>query len=120
MPSHCSRTFESGISLRSHAFTRIPKLPGAFFIGLPRYFPRFFAEAMPSACRCKRYPRSNSATAPNTVNMNFPVGVVVSMFSFWLTNSTPFAASFSTNSSRSRVFLAKRLMLSTITLSPCL
>ena len=37
------------------------------------------------------YARSSSATAPKIVSMNFPVGVVVSMASFWETNSTPLA-----------------------------
>ena len=84
----------------------------------PLYFPCTFAIAIPSRWRCRIYSRSSSATAPNTVSMNFPVGLVVSMASFLLTNSTPFAVSHSTSSSRSRVFLANRLMDSTITVSP--
>jgi len=40
--------------------------------------------------RSKMFSRSNSASAPNTVSMKRPCGVVVSMFSFRLTNSTPF------------------------------
>ena len=51
-------------------------------------------------------------------NINFPVGVEVSMRSFRLTNSTSFAVSCSTRPSKSRVFLAKRLMASTVTVSP--
>ena len=74
----------------------------------PVYFPAFFAIAMPSRWRCRMYSRSNSATAPNTVSMNFPVGVVVSMASFLLTNSTPFAVSCSTNSSMADSFATDR------------
>lgn len=44
--------------------------------------------------------------------------LVVSIASFLLTNSTPLAVNCSTRPSKSRVFLAKRLMLSTITVSP--
>jgi hypothetical protein len=50
--------------------------------------------------------------------MNFPVGVAVSILSFWLINSTPFAVSLSIKLSKSRVFRAKRLTDSTITVSP--
>ena len=44
--------------------------------------------------------------------------VVVSMASFLLTNSTLLAVNCSTSSNRSLVFRAKRLMLSTMTVSP--
>ena len=43
------------------------------------------------------FSRSNSASAPNTVSMKRPCGVVVPMFSFRLTNSTPFLASIERN-----------------------
>lgn len=45
-------------------------------------------------------------------------GVLVSMLSFWLINCTPFALSVAVKSSKSRVFLAKREILSTVRLSP--
>ena len=48
--------------------------------------------------RSKMFSRSNSASAPNTVSMKRPCGVVVSMFSFRLTNSTPFSANIERNS----------------------
>ena len=44
------------------------------------------------------------------VRLNLPAGVVVSMASFFEINSTCFSVSFSTNSSRSFVFLANRLI----------
>ena len=47
--------------------------------------------------RSKMFSRSNSASAPNTVSMKRPCGVVVPMFSFRLTNSTPFSASIERN-----------------------
>ena len=39
--------------------------------------------AIPSFCRCKIYSLSSSATAPNIVSINLPVGVVVSIASFF-------------------------------------
>ena len=48
--------------------------------------------------RSKMFSRSNSASAPNTVSMKRPWGVVVSMFSFRLTNSTPFLPTMPTAS----------------------
>ena len=64
------------------------------------------------------YSCSSSATAPNTVSMNFPVGVVVSIAFFLPANATPLAVSRSTNSGRYRVFPANRLMDSAMTASP--
>ena len=58
------------------------------------------------------------STALKMVSMNLPEGVVVSMASFLDTNSTPLLVRRSTNSRRSRVFRAKRLIASTITVSP--
>ena len=84
----------------------------------PVYLPRSLAIAIPSRWRCKMYSRSSSATATNTVSINLPVGVVVSIASLRLTNSTCFSVSRSTRSSRSRAFLANRLIDSTITVSP--
>ena len=102
---------------RQRATTR-SKLSGKGRGLRPVYLPCSLAIAIPSRWRCKMYSRSSSATAAKTVSMNLPVGVVVSIASLRLTNSTCFSVSRSTRSSRSRVFLAKRLMDSTITVSP--
>ena len=102
---------------RQRATTR-SKLSGKGRGLRPVYLPCSLAIAIPSRWRCKMYSRSSSATAANTVSINLPVGVVVSIASLRLTNSTCFSVSRSTRSSKSRVFLAKRLIDSTITVSP--
>lgn len=102
---------------RQRATTR-SKLSGMGSGLRPVYLPCPLAMAIPSRWRWRIYSRSNSATAANTVSINFPVGVVVSMASLRLTNSTCFSVSRSTRSSRSRVFRANRLIDSTITVSP--
>ena len=51
------------------------------------YFPCALAISMPSRCRCLSCSRSNCESAANTVNMNLPVGVSVSIFSLWLMSS---------------------------------
>ena len=60
--------------------------------------PCSLAMAIPSRWRWRIYSRSSSATAANTVSINFPVGVVVSIASLRLTNSTCFSVSRSTRS----------------------
>ena len=55
--------------------------------------------------------RSSSARAPKTVSINRPWGVVVSMFSFRLTNSTLFSVRLEMIVRRSLVFLAIREMI---------
>lgn len=52
------------------------------------------------------------------VSMKRPCAVCVSMFSFRLTKATSISCSFATRESRSRVLRAKRLMLSTMSVSP--
>ena len=74
--------------------------------------------AMPSLCRSKMLSRSNSAIAPNTVSINRPCGVVVSILSLRLMNSTPLSDSSAVIASRSRTFRAIREILSTMTTSP--
>ena len=84
----------------------------------PLYLPSAFAISIPSRCLSKMFSRSNSASAPKTVSINLPCGVVVSILSLRLTNSTPFSVSSEMIESKSRVFLAIREILSTITISP--
>ncbi len=50
--------------------------------------------------------------------VELPAGVLVSIFSFWLTKATSLLDRVSTSSSKSRVLRANREMLSTMTVSP--
>ena len=75
------------------------------------YLPCALAISMPSRCRCLSCSRSNCERAANTVNMNLPVGVSVSIFSLWLMRVTPLSVSVSMMFSKSFVERPRRLML---------
>ena len=70
---------------------------------------------MPSRLRCRMLSHSSSESAPKTVSMKRPSGVVVLMFSFRLMNSAPLSVRLETMGRRSRTFLAIREILSTVT-----
>jgi hypothetical protein len=57
--------------------------------GLPTRLPARRAWAIPAFTRSRNISRSNSATAPNTANVNLPAGKVVSIFCRRDTRSTP-------------------------------
>ena len=68
--------------------------------GLPSVFPLARAFRSPARTRSTIKLRSNSATAPRTVNIILPVGVVVSICSLRLTNAMPSALNVSKARSR--------------------
>ena len=68
--------------------------------GLPSVFPLARAFRSPARTRSTIKLRSSSATAPRTVNIILPVGVVVSICSLRLTNAMPSALNVSKARSR--------------------
>ncbi len=69
--------------------------------GLPPLRPLALAAVKPSFVRCTVKSRSNWQRAERTVTSSLPVGVLISIFSFRLTNVTPRSLNNSTKDNRS-------------------
>ena len=81
---HCLRTFESRISLYSQVFTRLPKLLKTFLTDMQGAYhgvsPRLFLPL--DAVIDTHVQVQQPPPQKNTVSINFPACVVVSVYSF--------------------------------------